>query len=261
MIIGLRPEVDQEGVELAGIGKHAEGGEAGETDIGDEAGGRRQPAEAERQRGGGERLAGGDPAPDDGDRPVAGIAHQRPARGETPAEHLHQRRPHPRQHVDVMMPVDEIGRHAGHLHETVELTLDLAADLGPVDRPADRPADKPLRRREFAGRRQARHGAERPAEGEVEVEPEGKPVGERHRRFRLRRPVRHVDHGAGRRQPAGGGEREDALRDAARHREVVGAQDDRGAAAHARRPIAASGSLLRRIGFSSPSMPISSATT
>ena len=88
---------------------------------------------------------------------------------------------------------------------------------------------------------------------------EGEAVAEAHRRLRLSRPVRGGHDGARRRQAPGFGEREDALGNAPRHGEIVGAEDDgTGGAGHVDR-LAARSLRAQRLRLSA--MPISSATT
>ena len=136
-----RPEIDEERLELIGVGNLAEARIAGEAAIGCEAARRGELPEAERQRGRGQRLAGTCLALEDRRRPVGGIADQRPALRETPAQHVDQRLADHRQHVDVVMAVDEVRRNAGNRLEPVELPFDLAGDLVAVDGAADRAAD------------------------------------------------------------------------------------------------------------------------
>ena len=150
MIIGRGPGAIRKASNSVRIGHRAEGRVAGKAAIGGKARRLHRLPEAEGEHRRGQRLAGHEPAPEDRGDPVGGIADQRPAGRKAALQHRGQRRANAGQGVNVVMAVDEIGRHAGHRLEAVELALDLAGDFLPVDRPADRPADDAIGRRQVA---------------------------------------------------------------------------------------------------------------
>ncbi len=145
--------------------------EAGKAAIGREAGPPGRCPEAEAEPCHHQSLAGLRARPDRAPA-VARIAQPTPPPPRR--ERREQRAPDTGQHVDMLMPVDEIRQPAHRGGEGVDLALDLGADLRRVQAPRQAQGENPAERRQASVRREARHRTERRPrrQGQVEAEPD-----------------------------------------------------------------------------------------
>jgi hypothetical protein len=180
------------------IARRVEWPEAGKALVDLKPGRTRCLRESPRQRPNGQSLADRDAPPEDGAEPVAGIAQPDALLPAPVPQGLEKLVADARQHVDVLVPVDEVGRTPEGALEGGQLAVDLFPDLGQLKLPEKGPAQHLGKSGKGAVGRQLRHGPERRAQGQVQVQADAEPLAGLIETARQTRPPRAVRHGGGR---------------------------------------------------------------